>query len=271
MAPQFETLAVELISHIAHVELNRPDKANAMNNPMWDDLRTCFEWADQAPEVRVVVLSGAGKNFCAGMDLSVFAGIADGFTNDSGRNSETLRLTIKKLQADLSAIEKCRKPVLIAMHGAAMGGAIDMMTCGDMRYSTVDTRFSIKEIDIGMTADVGTLQRLPKLIGEGLVRELAYTGREFNGVDAEKWGLVNRTFADKESMMTEVMLVATDITKKSPLAIRGTKEMITYARDHSVEDSLNYMATWNAAMLMSPDLHRALEAQMTGKEAEYDD
>ena len=269
--PDYETLEVTVEDRIAHVRLNRPDKANAMNIPMWDDLRSCFRWADEAPSVRVVVLSGNGKNFCSGMDLSVFGHLVDGFTEDTGRNSEKLRRVILKLQDDLTAIESCRKPVLAAIHGAAVGGAIDMITCCDMRYCTAEASFSIREIDIGMAADVGTLQRLPRLIGEGQARELAYTGRDFDGREAAELGLVNRIYADREALLDGVLAIAREIAAKSPLAVRGTKEMITYARDHSVADGLNYVATWNAAMLMSPDLRRSIEAQVRGQSVDYED
>jgi enoyl-CoA hydratase len=271
MVPEYETLSIELFANVANIQLNRPDKANAMNLQMWDDLRNSFAWADNEPSVRVVVLSGNGKHFCAGMDLSVFGGLAAGFSGDAGRNSEKMRLMIKKLQNDLSAIELCRKPVLAAVQGAAVGGAIDMLTCCDMRYCTEDTKFAIKEIDIGMTADVGTLQRLPKLIGDGVARELAYTGRNFYSPEALALGFVNRVFTDKETMLQGVLQIASQIASKSPLAIRGTKEMILFTRDHSVADGLNYIATWNAAMLMSPDMQKTLEATLEGKVAEYGD
>ncbi len=271
MAPEYETLIVEINSNICHVKLNRADKANAMNLQMWNDLKQCFDWIADEPKVRAVVLSGEGKHFCSGMDLAVFTGIAEVFTADSGRNSEKLRLMIKRLQENLSAIEKCRKPVLAAIHGASVGGAIDMITCCDMRYCTEDAKFSIKEIDIGMTADVGTLQRLPKLIGDGIVRELAYTGRYFYADEARTIGFVNKVFPDKNAMINGVMKLAVQISSKSPLAIRGIKEMLLYSRDHSVDDSLNYVSTWNAAMLMSNDLQKTLEGSLAGKVPEYED
>ncbi|MDX1572302.1 MAG: enoyl-CoA hydratase-related protein, partial [Xanthomonadales bacterium] len=207
MPPELETLQVTVEDKVAEIRLNRPDKANAMNIAMWDDLRSCFHWADEEPGVRVVVLSGNGKNFCSGMDLSVFGHLVDGFTDDTGRNSEKLRRVILKLQDDLTAIESCRKPVLAAIHGAAVGGAIDMITCCDMRYCTEDATFSIREIDIGMAADVGTLQRLPRLIGEGQTRELAYTGRDFDGAEAAALGLVNRAYGSRDEMNEAVRAI----------------------------------------------------------------
>ena len=260
--PFLETLHLSLDNHIAHVRINRPDKANAMSRAMWLETRTAFEWIDATPEVRVAVISGNGTHFTSGIDLAMLAGVADEVDDDcDGRKREKLRRAILDLQATLTSIERCRKPVLAAIHGACIGGGIDLICCADMRYCSSNAYFSIKEIDMGMTADVGTLQRLPKLIGDGIVRELAYTGRKFLSEEACRIGLVNRVFETPESLLQGVLQLATDIAAKSPLAIRGTKEMIVYARDHSVADSLNYIATWNAAMLMSSDLQ---EAMMSG-------
>jgi enoyl-CoA hydratase len=260
--PALETLQLSLADHIAHVRINRPDKANAMSRAMWLEIRTAFEWIDATPAARVAVISGNGAHFTSGIDLAMLAGVADEVDDDcEGRKREKLRRTILDLQATLTSIERCRKPVLAAIHGACIGGGIDLICCADMRYCSSDAYFSIKEVDMGMTADVGTLQRLPKLIGDGMVRELAYTGRKFLGDEARSIGLVNKVFDTPESLLHGVRQLAADIAAKSPLAIRGTKEMIVYARDHSVADSLNYIATWNAAMLMSSDLQ---EAMMSG-------
>ncbi|RIE00035.1 crotonase/enoyl-CoA hydratase family protein [Simplicispira hankyongi] len=263
---QFETLAVSLENHIATVRLNRPDKANAMNATMWQEIRRAFEWVDATPEARVAVLQGEGKLFTAGIDLQMMMGLAPQIQNDcDGRTREALRRVILDLQDTLTSLERCRKPVLAAIHGGCIGGGIDLVTCADMRYASSDAYFTIKEIDIGMTADVGTLQRLPKLVGEGITRELAYTGRKFDAAEAKDIGLVNRVFESREALYAGVHELAATIAAKSPLSIRGTKEMITYARDHSVADSLNYIATWNAAMLMSSDLSEAMQANMAKK------
>ena len=259
--PVLGTLQLSLDGHIARVRLNRPDKANAMSRDMWSDIRTAFDWIDVTPEARVAVLSGNGNHFSAGIDLAMLAGVADEVDDDcEGRKRESLRRVILDLQDTLTSLERCRKPVLVAMHGACVGGGIDLACCGDMRYASAEAYFSIKEVDMGMTADVGTLQRLPKLIGDGMVRELAYTGRKFMADEAARIGFVNRVFDSPAALEQSVMAIASDIAAKSPLSIRGTKEMIVYARDHSVADSLNYVATWNAAMLMSSDLQEAMMA-----------
>jgi enoyl-CoA hydratase len=158
--------------------LNRPERSNAINEAMWQELRMAFAWADESDEVRVVMLSGAGRNFCAGIDLAMLAGVARAVAHrDPARRREALRRLILDLQDCLSSVERCRKPVLAAIHGACIGGAIDLVTCCDMRYAAADVQFSVREIDVGMTADVGTLQRLPRLVPDGIARELAYTGR----------------------------------------------------------------------------------------------
>jgi enoyl-CoA hydratase len=188
-----------------------------------------------------------------------------------GRRREKLRRLILKLQDTLSSIERCRKPVLAAVHGACIGGGIDLITACDMRYCSANAYFTVKEIDVGMTADVGTLQRLPHLVGEGMARELAYTGRRVEGPEAQQMRLVNRCFDTPEALHEGVMEIARSIAAKSPLSIRGCKEMITYARDHSVADGLNYVATWNAAMLMSADLFEAGAANMQKRDPVFRD
>lgn len=270
MSRSFETLEVSIEEHVATVFLNRPDKANSMNAAMWEELQSCFEWLDQEPAARVVILAGNGKHFCAGIDLSLFGGLT-GEGSEAGRAGEQLRRTVLRLQGNLTAIENCRKPVLAAIHHTCIGGGVDMTCCADMRYATRDAYFSIREIDLGMTADVGTLQRLPKLIPPGVVNELAYTGRNMGAEEAREVGYVNRLFDDRDTMLREVRGIARAIAQKSPLAIRGSKEMLRYSRDHSVADGLNYIATWNAAMLSQADLQEGIAAQMEKRQAVYDD
>ncbi|HEU0199255.1 MAG TPA: crotonase/enoyl-CoA hydratase family protein [Burkholderiaceae bacterium] len=257
----FETLATTLADGIAVIELNRADKANAMNAQMWQDIASAFRWVDETPAARVAVIRGSGKTFCAGIDLAMLAGLKAQIQSDcEGRTRETLRRQILYLQETLSTIERCRKPVIAAIHGACVGGGIDLITCCDMRYASADAYFSVKEIDVGMAADVGTLQRLPKLVPDGIARELAYTGRRFDAAEAKAIGLVNHVFDSPADLHAGVAEIAAKIAAKSPLSIRGIKEMIVYARDHSVADGLNYVATWNAAMLMSADLTEAAQA-----------
>lgn len=267
----YKAFNVSLADKVAHVVINRPEKINAMNADFWREIIDIFQWIDDTDEVRAVVISGAGKHFSSGIDLMMLAALGSQMGKDVGRNAEKLRRKILELQASFNAIDQCRKPVLAAIHGYCLGGAIDMIAACDMRYATQDAQFSIKEIDIGMAADVGTLQRLPRIIGDGIMRELAYTGRTIDGSEARSIGLVNRTYESSEELLAGVMEIAREIASKSPIAVRGTKEMIRYMRDHRVDDGLEYVATWNAAMLQSVDLRVAMTAQMSKQKPEFED
>ncbi|MFT5722825.1 MAG: enoyl-CoA hydratase [Motiliproteus sp.] len=264
LLPQFETLKLSLSAHIATVTLNNPRQANAMTATMWGDLQNCFEWIDAEPQARVVILAGEGKHFCAGIDLSMLEQIFSAEQPDPQRSRENLRLKIKQLQGNLTAIERCRKPVLAAIQGVCIGGAVDMICCCDMRYASADASFCIKEIDLALTADVGTLQRLPHLVGRGIANELALTGRTIDATEACQQGLINKVFETPEQLLSEVKELAAMIAAKSPLAIRGTKEMLLYSRDHSVEDGLNYVATWNSALIHQAEMLKAATADASG-------
>lgn len=266
---EYQAFRVELTDNIAHVQINRPEKINAMNAAFWREIVDIFQWIDETDAVRVVVLSGAGKHFSSGIDLMMLAGFANELGKDVGRNARLLRRKILELQSSFTAVDNCRKPVLAAIQGYCLGGAIDLISACDMRYAAADVQFSIKEIDIGMAADVGTLQRLPRIIGDGMLRELAYTGRTFGAEEARQIGLVNRTYADASGLLDGVMEIAREIAAKSPIAVTGTKEMLSYMRDHRIDDGLEYVATWNAAMLQSNDLRVAIAAHMSKQKPEF--
>lgn len=260
--PDYSAFTVAQIDHVAHVQINRPEKRNAMNAAFWSEIIEIFQWVEQTDDVRVVVLSGAGQHFSAGIDLQLLASVATELGSDTGRNARLLRRKILQMQQSFNGVDRCSKPVLAAVQGYCIGGAVDLITACDMRYAAADALFSIREIDMGMAADVGTLQRLPRLIGDGMVREMAYTGRDVDAEEALRIGLVNRTFADQPSLLEGVMAIARDIAGKSPIAVAGSKRMIAYMRDHTVEDGLEYVATWNAAMLQSADVKLAMLAHM---------
>lgn len=263
----FETFEVNIEQHIAKVVFNRPERANALNQKAWDEMKAIFESLDENEEVRIILLYGNGKHFCAGIDLELLMNVAQFNQKCEGRKREKLRKKVLDLQAPINAIEQCSKPVIAMIHGGCIGGGVDIVSACDMRYCTDDAFFTIKEIDMGMVADLGTLQRLPKIIPAGIAREMAYTGRNVLGQEAERIGLVNRTFSDTETMKAEVLKIAQSIAAKSPLSIRGTKAILNHTRDHSVADGLEYMATWNAAMLLSDDLMEAFQAKMQKREA----
>lgn len=268
---EYKAFRVELADKVAQVVIDRPEKINAMNADFWAEIIDVFRWVDDTDEVRVVVLSGAGPHFSSGIDLQLLAQVGAQLGKDVGRNAEQLRRKILSLQASFNAVDHCRKPVIAAIQGYCLGGAIDLISACDMRYCSADARFSIKEIDMGMAADVGTLQRLPRIIGDGMMRELAYTGRTLDGAEAQAIGLVNRVYESPEALTEGVNELARQIAEKSPLAIRGTKEMIRYMRDHRVDDGLEYIATWNAAMLQAADLRVAVAAHMARQKPDFAD
>lgn len=257
---------------IAHVVLSRPDELNTMIPAFWSELPQIVDELSDSGRVRVIVISSTGRHFSAGMDLSVFGGDTLGSTDaETGRVRANLRLNVRHLQRAFTALEEARIPVLAAIQGGCVGGAVDMVTAADCRYATADAWFCIQEINIGMTADVGTLQRLPKLIPEGVAREYAYTGRRLPAARARELGLVNEVFDDHESMLAGVMELAGEIAARSPLAVHGTKEAILFARDHSVADALEYIAVWQTGMFQPADMLESFRARAEGRDPVYDD
>lgn len=263
-------LQLTVEDHVAHLVLDRPEKRNAMNKAFWQQLPKLVTDLDRQATARVLVVSAKGKAFTAGMDLALFAngGAGDGAL-EIGRQREQLRQMVLDLQHCFSVFEQVRMPVLAAVQGGCVGGGVDMVSAMDCRYCTEDAYFTIAETKLGMTADLGTLQRLPKIMPQGLARELAYTGRKMYAQEALRCGLVNQVFVDQKALLDEVMTVARSIAENSPLAVQGSKEMINYARDHSVADSLNYMAAWQSGMFQAPDLMQSISARSLKQAADY--
>jgi enoyl-CoA hydratase len=269
----YSTLSLKITDHIAHLVLNRPEVRNAMSPEFWREMREAFAKIDATPAARVVVISSTGPHFTAGLDVKAFAPILAPASDEGcgGRLREQVRRLVLSLQETFSVIDRCRVPVLAAIQGGAIGGGVDLVSACDMRYCTADAFFVIKEVALGITADVGTLQRLPHLIPSGMMRELAYTGRPLGAERAKEIGLVNEVYADQQAMVDDVMAIAGEIAAHSPLAVVGTKEMVNYTRDHTVADSLNYVATWQSGMLLSDDLGKAFAAATEKTVAEFDD
>ncbi|MCZ6501475.1 MAG: crotonase/enoyl-CoA hydratase family protein [Gammaproteobacteria bacterium] len=261
----YECFEVSIKDKIAHVILNRPEKRNSMNPAFWEELPEIIKDIDYGSKARVIVLSSTGPHFTSGLDVSSFGAVSNPAIDE---DKETRKLqagtafydNVLHMQESFSCIEKCRIPVLAAIQGGCIGGGVDLVTACDIRYATEDAFLTIFETNIGMTADVGTFPRLVKLIPEGYVREMAYTGRRVSAGEAKSMGLINQVFADQETMIQAVMAIALDIASKAPLAIYGCKRMINYARDHSTTDGLDYIAIWNATHLQIEEIQEAMTA-----------
>ncbi|XP_012149832.1 delta(3,5)-Delta(2,4)-dienoyl-CoA isomerase, mitochondrial isoform X2 [Megachile rotundata] len=267
ISDKYKMLSVSVPKEFVYmVKLNRPEKLNALNNNMWKEFKLCFDELAVEPECRVIVLSAAGKIFCAGIDLQDMMNLGQQLVehDDVARKCKVLQQKIKGYQDSFTAIEKCPKPVIAAVHNACIGAGIDMISAADIRYCTSDAWFQIKEVDIGLAADVGTLQRFPKIIGsDSLARELVYTARKFTSSEALQCGFISRLFDNQESLLENSMKLAEEIASKSPVAVQGSKINLVYSRDHSVQESLDYIALHNQAMLQSEDLVNATMSQVT--------
>jgi len=250
---------------IAHVELARPDKLNAMDHDVFAALGDTFAKLSVDPAVRVVVLSAQGKAFSAGLDLgwaaSQFVPVIVEGRADAGRWAEKQLRDILWLQAAINAVEDSRPPVIAAVHGGCIGAGVDLVSACDLRVASADAYFRIAEVDVGITADLGTLQRLPHIIPGGVVRELALTGRKMGAQEALRWGLVTEIAGTRDGAIGAAMTLARMIAAKSPMAVAGTKRALNFARGRSVEEGLRDVAQWNAATLMNADLAAAMVAR----------
>jgi len=264
---------IELKDKVAHLRFSRPEQLNTMTRAFWTELPAAVRQLDAQGTARAVVISSTGKHFTAGMDLSVFQGqgATPVATKEAGRLREVVRRTVLELQDSFNALEQARMPVIAAIQGGCIGGGVDMVCAADMRFCTEDAFFCIQEINIGMTADVGTLQRLPHLIPQGVVRELAYTGRRLGAQRALALGLVNEVFPNHDALIAGALAVAKEIAARSPLAVHGSKEMLNYARDHGVDDSLRYMAAWQSGMFQPADMFESFVAKSEKREPVFED
>lgn len=269
----FETLSIELKGGVAWLRLNRPDKANAMNLKMWEEIPRAAAWLDEQKSVRVVVLAGNGRHFTAGIDMEALGHLGQiaGRKGCPARAREDIWQFIRKAQDSFSAIERMRAPVIAAVHGACIGAGVDLISACDLRYCTSDARFSIREVDLAIVADVGTLQRLRHIVGIAALSELTYTGEDFDAARAERMGLVSGVLNDVEALHEVVAERAALIAAKSPLTVRGIKRNLLWSRDHTVDEGLAYAAAWNAGMLVSEDANEAMMAKMQKRAPQFKD
>ncbi|MEJ0060156.1 MAG: crotonase/enoyl-CoA hydratase family protein [Terricaulis sp.] len=264
---------VAIADKIAVVTLNRPEAFNAMNRAFWNELPEIIRDIDDNARARVIVIASTGKHFTSGMDLSVFTDGESVMASDGDPSvrAEAFRQFVLTLQGTFSCLDEARIPVIAAVQGGCIGAGVDMTSACDIRYATENAFFQIHEINIGMTADVGTFPRLCKLIPEGWVRELAYAGRRLDAAKAKEIGLVNEIFSTQEAMLEAVMTLAHEIASKSPVAVAGSKRMINYARDHSSADALDHIATWQAGMFSPAHLMESFAAKQQKRDPVFPD
>jgi enoyl-CoA hydratase len=267
----YECFTVDIRDQVAHVTLSRPEAMNSMTRAFWKELPEIVRRIDDSAAARAIVLSSTGRHLTAGMDLSVFTSGPDTSGKEVGRVRASLMQTVLRLQQTFSCLDQARIPVLAAVQGGCIGGGVDMVSACDMRFATKDAFFCIQEINLGMTADVGTFPRLAHVMPQGIVRELAYTGRRFQAEEARACGFVNALFDTPEQLLDAVTGIAVDITKRSPLAVWGSKEMLNYGRDHSIDDALRHIAVWQTGMFQPTDMQEAFAAKSEKRDPRYAD
>ncbi|KAI7877740.1 ClpP/crotonase [Lichtheimia hyalospora FSU 10163] len=267
---QFETVKVTVHSDgVAHVELNRPKKLNAFNNQLISDVLDVFRTISDDQDVRAIVLSGAGRLYTAGLDLSETQ-LKDKSSGDIARLTYAKRHHLQWFQSAFTAIEECAKPVIAVVHNGCIGAGVDMVTAADIRYCTKDAYFCVKEVDVGLAADVGTLQRLQKIIGnQSFVRDVCLTARNIKSDELLREGVVSKVLDTKDQALDEAFKTARLIASKSPVAVLGTKHLLNYSRDHSVAEGLAYTVTWSSAMLNTEDIPNSVQAFVTKQPAKY--
>ena len=259
----YKCFDVSIENNIAHIVMSRPEKRNAMIKEFWEELPEIIRDIDNNSKARVIVISSTGPVFSAGIDVGMFSNVIGTISdkNDPAYGANFYHNGALLLQDSFTAIEQCRIPVLAAIQGGCYGGGVDLITACDMRYGTEDSFITIYEINVGMTADVGTFPRILNHMPEGVVRELAYTGRKMHAGECKNRGLYNEVYASQEDMMSVVMEIAADIATKPPLAVYGCKRIITYARDHSTMDKLDNIAVWNMSMLIPSEMMESMIAK----------
>jgi len=273
----FSCFDVDVTDGVAHIVLNRGDAFNTMVPAFWQELPKIVRTLEAEAKTRVIVISSTGRHFTAGMDLGVFNS-SDGLMAVDGSDGQTIgqrregiRRLVLELQETFNVLDDVRMPVLVAVQGGCLGGGIDLISATDIRYCTSDAFFCIQEINLGMTADVGTFPRLCHLIPQGWVREMAYTGLRLTADKAKEIGLVNEVYETQEEMVKDVLATAREIATKAPLAVSGSKVMLNYARDHTIRDGLDYIATWQAGMFQPADIMESMIALQEKRASVYHD
>jgi enoyl-CoA hydratase len=270
-----ENLVIERSGAVATLWLDRPEKLNALHRGLWHAIPAAVAELDADAEVRVIVLAARGKAFCAGIDLLDHAPFMAGGGSISGRGDSAvakrraLYEDVRRYQQAASCFANTNKPVIAAVHGACLGAGMDLITACDIRLAAADATFSVRETRIAMVADVGTLQRLPRVIGDGPARELIFTGRDIDAARAQAIGLVNEVLPEVDALHARAQAIAVEIAANSPLAVQGAKQVLGFAARREVDEALDYVALWNAAFLHSDDLAEAMTAFMQRRKPEF--
>jgi len=261
---EFEEIRVDRSGHVAEVVLCHPEKRNAMSLRFFHEIGRAFREIDDDPAVRVAIIWAEGTVFSAGLDLKQAGSLLGDGAGDSEPSpaaaNEALYRNIRELQDGFTQIEQCRKPVLAAVNGKCIGGGVDLIAACDIRLCSSDATFSIFEVKVAIVADVGTLQRITPIVGKGMAREMAYTGRFIVADRALACGLVNEVHADADALLAAVRQMAGEIAENAPLAVQGTKLVMNYSSEHTTQEGLEYVAQWNASRLRSHDLREAMAA-----------
>jgi enoyl-CoA hydratase len=271
MSDQYESLTVEVKDNVAQVTLIGPGKGNAMGPAFWAELPVAFTALDADPEVRAIVLTGSGRNFSYGLDLigmgDTLAAVMAGGT--SAKPRADFHTKLRNMQQSITAVADCRTPTIASIHGWCIGGGVDLISAVDVRYASADAKFSVREVKLSIVADVGTLARLPYIVSDGHLRELALTGKDIDAARAEKIGLVNDVFPDADAALTAAHATAAEIAGNSPLVVRGIKDVLDERRTADVAASLRYVAAWNSAFLPSKDLTEGISAMFAKRTPEF--
>jgi enoyl-CoA hydratase len=262
MGDAYESVTVDIEGHVARVTLVGPGKGNAMGPAFWAEMPEVFSQLDGDRDVRAIVLTGSGRNFSYGLDLPAMGGSLSGVLADgsSARPRADFHQTILRMQGAINAVADCRTPTIASVHGWCIGGGVDLISAVDVRYASADAKFSVREVKLAMVADVGSLARLPFILNDGHLRELALTGKDIDAARAEKIGLVNDVFADPKSSLAAAHKTAAEIAANPPLTVSGVKDVLDQQRIARVSESLRYVAAWNAAFLPSKDLTEGITA-----------
>jgi enoyl-CoA hydratase len=271
MAQAYESVTVETKDRVAQVTLIGPGKGNAMGPAFWSELPDVFAGLDADPEVRAIVLTGSGRNFSYGLDLVAMGGSLSGVLAEGGsaKPRAEFHKTVQRMQGAISAVADCRTPTVASVHGWCIGGGVDLISAVDIRYASTDAKFSVREVKLAMVADVGSLARLPLILNDGHLRELALTGKDIDATRAEKIGLVNDVFDDPDACLAAAHATAADIAANPPLTVAGVKDVLDQQRIDRVSASLRYVAAWNAAFLPSKDLAEGISATFAKRPPQF--